>query len=290
MSPGPAGQAEPTRRRFVRGLVGGAAVIGGMTALAACGDGAPSRAVRRPPEPTLPPTAPPTLPPTLPPTTTTTLEPRLAQPLPPLIRSGPADRPQVSVTIDDLFGAVGADQVASTLDLARDRNVKLTFFPTGGALEAHMGAGKQDVWKRVVLEGHEIGNHTYTHRALTTLPDQEIRDELTWTQKLLNDALGFEYRMRLMRPPGGTGGAGNGDPRLLAILAELGLTMTMWTIDSNFTQGNASYLAKILGQVHNGSVVLCHFQTFGLPSLAGLLDALPARGLQPVTITQLVAP
>ena len=194
------------------------------------------------------------------------------------------------MTIDDVFGAGGADQLSGALDLARDRNVKLTFFPTGGALEAHMGAGKQDVWKRAVLEGHEIGNHTYTHRALTSLPDQEIRDELTWTQKLLNDALGFEYRMRLMRPPGGTGGAGNGDPRLLAILAELGLTMTMWTIDSRFTQGNASYLTKILNEARNGSIVLCHFQTFGLPSLAALLDALPPRGLRPVTVTQLVAP
>ena len=277
------------RRAFLRGAVGTSLALGGagsLALLAGCGSEEAARTAR---PPTTPATIPPTPPPTLPPTTTTTLEPRLTQVLPPLIRSGPSDRPQVAVTIDDIFGAGGADQLDGALDIARDRNVKLTFFPTGGAIEAHTGAGKQGVWRRVVQEGHEIGNHTYTHRALTSLPDQEIRDELTWTQKLLNDALGFEYKMRLMRPPGGSGGAGNGDPRLLAILAELGLTMTMWTIDSHYTTGNASYLNKIMGSARNGSIVLLHFQTFGLPSLAALLDGLPTRGLQPVTVTQMFA-
>jgi peptidoglycan/xylan/chitin deacetylase (PgdA/CDA1 family) len=187
----------------------------------------------------------------------------------------------------------GADVLHGALDLARDRNVKLTLFPTGGAIEAHTAAGKGDVWKRVVAEGHEIGNHTYTHRVLTNLPDQEIRDELNWTQKLLNDAMGgVEYKLRLMRPPGGAGGlTPTGDPRLMGILRELGLSMVMWSIDSAYTTGNASYLAKIMGSVRNGSIVLLHFQTFGLASLASLLSRLPAeRGLTPVTVTELVAP
>ena len=131
------------------------------------------------------------------------------------------------------------------------------------------------------------------HRALTSLPDQEIRDELNWAQKLLNDAMGgVEYRMRLMRPPGGAGGlTPTGDPRLMGILGELGLSMVMWSIDSAYTTGNASYLAKIMGSARNGSIVLLHFPTFGLPSLASLLSRLPAeRGLNPVTVSELVAP
>src|SRR4029079_16775615 len=230
---------------------------------------------------------------TLPPTTTTTLPARLTPPLPALIRTGPADRANVAVTIDDIFGPGGADQLHGALDLARDRNVRLTFFPTGGAIEAHTAAGKGDVCKRVVAEGHEIGNHTYTHRALTSLPDQEIRDELNWTQKLLTDAMGgVEYKLRLMRPPGGAGGATpTGDPRLMGVLNELGYSMVMWSIDSAYTAGNDSYLGKIMGSVRNGSIILLHFQTFGLSSLASLLTRLPAeRGLTPVTVTQLVAP
>jgi hypothetical protein len=95
-----------------------------------------------------------------------------------------------------------------------------------------------------------------------------------------------------MRPPGGAGGlTPTGDPRLMGILRELGLSMVMWSIDSAYTTGNASYLAKIMGSVRNGSIVLLHFQTFGLASLASLLSRLPAeRGLTPVTVTELVAP
>jgi hypothetical protein len=57
------------------------------------------------------------------------------------------------------------------------------------------------------------------------------------------------------------------------------------------TSGHDSYLAKIMGSVRNGSVVLLHLQTFGLPSLASLLSRLPAeRGLTSVTVTDLVKP
>jgi peptidoglycan/xylan/chitin deacetylase (PgdA/CDA1 family) len=283
------------RRAFLGRAVGAVVGLSGLGALAACAGGTGTQTITEPVRATEPVTLPPTTTTTttLPPTTTTTLPPRLTQPLPPLIRSGPAERPNVAVTIDDIFGPGGADQLHSALDLARDRNVKLTFFPTGGAIEAHTAAGKGDVWKRVVAEGHEIGNHSYTHRGLTSLPDQEIRDELNWTQKLLTDAMGgVEYKLRLMRPPGGAGGGTpTGDPRLMGILGELGYSMVMWSIDSHNTAGNDSYLAKIMGSVRNGSVILLHFQTFGISSLASLLSRLPTeRGLTPVTVTQLVAP
>ncbi len=299
MRPGSRGEPEPEgtsnldRRAFLSRAVGAFVGLSGLGALAACAGGTETHAIAEPVRATAPITLPPTTTTTLPPTTTTTLPARLTQPLPALIRTGPAERPNVAVTIDDIFGPGGADQLHGALDLARDRNVKLTFFPTGGAIEAHAAAGKGDVWKRVVAEGHEIGNHTYTHRALTSLPDQEIRDELNWTQKLLTDAMGgVEYKLRLVRPPGGAGGTTpNGDPRVMGVLHELGYSMVMWSIDSAYTAGNDSYLGKIMGSVRNGSVILLHFQTFGLSSLASLLTRLPAeRGLTPVTVTQLVAP
>jgi peptidoglycan/xylan/chitin deacetylase (PgdA/CDA1 family) len=298
MAPGSRGEPEREgrshldRRTFLERAAGTVVGLSGLGALAACAGATTTRAITERVRATLPVTLPPATTTTLPPTTTTTLPTRLTQPLPPLIRTGPAERPNVAVTIDDIFGPVGADLLNGALDLARDRNAKLTFFPTGGAIEAHTAAGKGAVWKRVVAEGHEIGNHTYTHRALTGLPDEEIRDELNWTQKLLTDAMaGEEYKLRLMRPPGGAGGlTPTGDPRLMGILAELGYSMVMWSIDPANTV-NDSYLAKIMGSVRNGSIVLLHFPTFGLPSLGSLLSRLPSeRGLTPVTVTQLVAP
>ena len=226
---------------------------------------------------------------------TAAFEPKLAlktlrPPLPKLIRNGPADKPRVAVTIDDLWTPAQADMLAQVLDAAKARNLKMTFFPTGGAIQDHLAAGKQDIWKRVLAEGHEIGNHTYTHSQLPRLSDDQIRFEVNHTQELLDQALGssYSYKMRLLRPPGGAGGSGNGDARVLGILGALGYSMAMWSIDSAYTSGNASYAAKIGSQARNGSIVLTHFATFAPGNFPPLMDRLrDERRLEQTTVTGL---
>ena len=230
---------------------------------------------------------------TVPPTTTTTLVGNpYANPIPEFFSSGPTDRPRVAITIDDVFGPGQAQQLAQVLDIAKARNVHLTFFPTGGAVESHIGAGLQEVWHRAVLEGHEIGNHTYTHTQVTKLTDDQVRDEITGTQELMTAALGpaFDYRERLFRPPGGAGGAGGGDPRIMAVLRGLGYSMAMWSIDSNYTSGFQSMVDKAVSQARNGSIILLHFATFSPENVASLIDRLrDERNLEPVTVSQLFA-
>src|SRR4029453_13957017 len=185
----------------------------------------------------------------------------------PLIKTGPKDRPRVAVTIDDTFAASGAKNVAIALDLAKAKGAKLTFFPTGGAFDEHEKAGLASVWQRVLAEGHEIGNHTYTHWNLLKLADKDIQDELDSTQGRLDQILGFHYEMHLMRPPGGNGG--NPDlrpdpngPRVRCVVQRLGYSMAMWSIDSNGTSGFTDYLNRLTapsGPVGNGSIILLHF-------------------------------
>jgi peptidoglycan/xylan/chitin deacetylase (PgdA/CDA1 family) len=197
----------------------------------------------------------------------------------------------VGLTVDDTFGASGADNVAALLDIAKQKSVKFTFFPTGAALANHLAAGRQGVWRRVVDEGHEIGNHSYTHSDLTKLSDQAIRDELNRTQDELNKVLGFSYPMRMMRPPGGAGGFTNGgDPRIMKVITPLGYSMVMWSIDSNGTAGNASYTTKILANAHNGSIVLAHFTTYAVGNYPALIDGLRARKLEPTKLSGLFSP
>ena len=211
--------------------------------------------------------------------------------LPPFIRSGPSTLPLVGLTVDDMFGASGADNVAVLLDIAKQKSVKFTFFPTGGALADHLAAGRQGVWRRVIDEGHEIGNHSYTHANFTKLSDQQIRDELNRTQDELNKVLGFAYPMRMMRPPGGAGGFTNGgDPRIMKVIGTLGYSMVMWGIDSNGTAGNASYTTKILANARNGSIVLAHFTTYAVGNYPALIDGLRARKLEPTNVSGLFSP
>ena len=246
--------------------------LAGTVALAGASLGA-----ARPPAPTVPPIA-----------ARRALK-RLLTPLPPWIRTGPTSRARVALTIDDMWGNFGADNANAAMDVAKAKGVKLTFFPTGGALEEHISLGRQAVWQRAVAEGHDIGNHTYTHTSLIKLNDEQIRGELNHTKDLLAQCLGpVPYTMRLMRPPGGAGGLVNGgDPRIMNVLTNLGYSMTMWTVDANGAKGNAAFVNKVMNNASNGTIVLIHFTEFTPEGLPALIDRLRDKKLEPTSVTGL---
>jgi hypothetical protein len=95
--------------------------------------------------------------------------------------------------------------------------------------------------------------------------------------------------MRMMRPPGGAGGyVDGGDTRIQKINAESGYSMAMWSIDSNYTAGNASLANKVVSTAQNGSIALFHFATFAEENFAPMLDRLRSeRKLEPTNITGL---
>jgi peptidoglycan-N-acetylglucosamine deacetylase len=216
---------------------------------------------------------------------------RVITPMPPWIRTGPSTRARVAITIDDMWGTFGADNANAAMDVAKAKGVKLTFFPTGGALEDHINLGRQDTWRRAVAEGHDIGNHTYTHSSLTKLTDDQIRDELNHTKDLLAQCLGpsVPYTMRLMRAPRGDGGYVNGgDPRIMKVVTGLGYSMTMWTTDAAGVKGNPAFINKVVGNATNGSIVLIHFTEFTPAGFPTLIDRLRIeKHLEPTSVTGL---
>jgi peptidoglycan/xylan/chitin deacetylase (PgdA/CDA1 family) len=216
---------------------------------------------------------------------------RLITPLPPWIRSGQSTRARIAITIDDMWGKFGADNANAAMDVAKAKGVKLTFFPTGGAIEDHINLGRQDTWRRAVAEGHDIGNHTYTHTQLTKLTDDQIRGELNHSKDLLAQCLGpsVPYTMRLMRPPGGAGGFVNGgDPRIMNVVKSLGYSMTMWSMDANGNKDNPTFINKVLSGATNGSIVLFHFTEFTPAGLPTLIDRLRIeKHLEPTSVTGL---
>jgi len=270
------GGSDLTRRRF---LTGSAVVAAEAAALAFGGGRAVARA--RPPVTTVP---------AVPARAAMT---ELLAPLPAYLRSGPSTRARVAITVDDIFGNDAVDSLTSLLDIAKAKKVKLSIFPTGGALQGHLDAGKQAVWQRVVNEGHDIGNHTYTHANLTRLTDAQVRDELGRTRDVLTKVLGpVPYKMRMMRPPGGAGGyTDGGDARIQRINAEFGYSMVMWTIDSNGTGGNASLADRVVNTGQNGSIALFHFTTFAVGNYDSMFERLRSqRKLEPTSVTGLFGP
>lgn len=108
-----------------------------------------------------------------------------------VIRQFGAARKEIALTFDDGPDAEWTPQI---LDILQQKHVPATFFIIGGNAEANPG-----LVKRMVAEGHEVGNHTYTHPNLSDTPQEATALELNATQRLFEALTGRS--LRLFRPP-----------------------------------------------------------------------------------------
>src|SRR5829696_2595706 len=102
---------------------------------------------------------------------------------------------RIALTFDD-----GPDPRTTPriLDSLREQDLEATFFVLGRHVKKSPG-----LLRRIVKEGHTIGNHTYNHSDMSDLSRKRMRLELRRTQAAVDDALGYHYPMVLMRPPYG---------------------------------------------------------------------------------------
>ena len=169
------------------------------------------------------------------------------------------------------------------LDILARYGVKATFFMVGVNVENYPDAA------RAVLEaGHEIGNHTYSHRILNQLSPQEIDDEIGRCEDVLEELC--EYRPHLFRPPEGAL-----SPLVEADADQNDYALILWSLDTrDWEDKNADHIAqKVLEKVKSGDIILMH-DYIGHGSrtpeaLEMLLPKLLSRGFKPVTVSQLTA-
>ena len=144
----------------------------------------------------------------------------------------------------------------------------------------------------LVSSGHELGNHTWTHRDLTQLEDLEIRHELSKTAALLAEQLN-DHRPTWWRAPFGSRNA-----RVLRVAGQLGYASVYWTIDSLDSVPPQKTSAFLVGRITrctdrelDGAIILMHVGKASTASaLPQILRDLHRRGFEPVTISALVRP
>lgn len=135
------------------------------------------------------------------------------------------------------------------LDLLAEHNRQATFFVVGQSiLEV-----PAETIRRIHRDGHQIGNHSWTHPRLTTLPDEEVRVELESTSQLIRLATG-EQPALFRAPFFGT------DERVDRIAAELGLTHVGATcVPDDWATDDAEAVARVvLSELRPGAVVSLH--------------------------------
>lgn len=107
------------------------------------------------------------------------------------------------------------------LDILAANAIKAMFFMVGARLTTVEG---RSIMERAFKEGHQIGNHTFSHRDLKTLSDQKVRQELLRAQELIADC-GDECRF--FRPPYGAINA-----MVSNILKEENYMTVLWSVDT----------------------------------------------------------
>jgi len=192
------------------------------------------------------------------------------------ITSGPPDGNWIALTFDDGPTPGVTDLI---LDELKRRKLHATFFMIGQRI-----AAAPDLARRVLAEGHEVGNHTFTHPKLTTLADHEVDTEIQKTQDIMDEAL--NHRAAWFRPP-----YGELRQNQAGLLASKGLGIVLWNVDSQdwSEPGEAKIIETALAETKPGSIILCHDRHQQTAHALGpILDGLLEQGFAPATLSELL--
>ena len=144
-----------------------------------------------------------------------------------------------------------AGYTSKILDVLKQNDVKAAFFITGHYLNT-----QEEIVKRMIDEGHIVGNHTVNHYSMPDLDNNKLKEEITKLHTAVYEKFGYE--MKYLRPP-----KGEFSQRTLNVTKSLGYTTVMWSFAyddwDEKKQGRETYAKeKILSNLHNGAVILLH--------------------------------
>ena len=181
-------------------------------------------------------------------------------------------RKAVALTFDD---GPSPKTTPVALDLLKKYNAKGTFFMVGHAVE-----GNEDIIKRVIAEGHQIGNHSWDHPVLTKISLEKAKSQINDTTAALKKASGLD--VHIMRPPYG---AING-----AIQAAVDQSFILWDVDTlDWKNRNTASIMKEVRKAQAGSIILMHdIHQTTIDALPLILQYLTEQGFEMVTIEELM--
>ena len=197
-----------------------------------------------------------------------------------LVCHGADERKRIALTFDDAPSERTSDAVLAVL---AEKNVKATFFMIGENIEHYPQAAH-----RIAAAGHEMGNHSYSHRRFLLRSPAFIAREIEDTNALIRTA-GYRGPIHF-RPPYGK--------KLLGLpwyLARHNITTVMWDSEPARHQAPTAeaITAAVLAQAHNGAIILlhpfcaeaCRAEREALPLI---IDGLRAQGYTLITVSELL--
>lgn len=149
---------------------------------------------------------------------------------------------EIAFTFDDGPHPVWTEKL---LDGLKERGIRATFFVIGQSAEEH-----PELIQRMLEEGNQVGNHTYSHVQLTACKTDQALEEIQKTQEVIYDATGFQPRY--IRPPFGSWNE--------VLQDKTNLQSVLWDVDPYDwkVQNTDIIVQRILEQTEDGSIILLH--------------------------------
>ncbi|HEU5138857.1 MAG TPA: polysaccharide deacetylase family protein [Bacillales bacterium] len=197
--------------------------------------------------------------------------------LPPApIYKGNPDKPMVGLMVNVAWGN---EYIPKMLKVMEQEDVHATFFLDGSWVKKN-----PDLAKMIAEEGHEIGNHAYSHPDLAALPGAAIQREMQKTNTVIRATL--DMTPDLFAPPSGSYG-----PQAVKIASNLGMKTIMWTVDTvDWKKPRPQDMVqRVLQKVHAGSLILMHPTSPAAEGLKSMIHGIRERGYQIGTVSTVIS-
>lgn len=199
-----------------------------------------------------------------------------------IVSKGPKGEKILALSFDD---GPHPKYTVEILDILKQYDIKATFFVLGMHAEKY-----PDIIKRQMKEGHEIGNHSYSHVNMKKVPSKVIKEEFIKTQEAIYSITGI--KPKVFRPP-----YGNYNDDVIKIVSSDKSAIVLWTFyqDSKdwSNPGVDSIVETTLSKAQNGDIILFHDYVYKKEShtveaLKIILPKLIDEGYKFVTMSELI--
>jgi len=183
---------------------------------------------------------------------------------------GDTDKKTIYLTFD-----AGYDNgvLPGILDVLMEKEVKCTFFVTGDFLTR-----ESELLQRIVNENHIIGNHTWSHKNITSLDFEEMSEEFEKMEEAYT-RLTQKQMDKIFRPP-----SGDFNKESLLNVQKLGYSTIFWSLafvdwETDKQHGGDYAYKNIIDNLHNGAIILMHtVSKDNLEALPNIIDEIRNQG------------
>ncbi|RAL26339.1 polysaccharide deacetylase family protein [Thermoflavimicrobium daqui] len=176
--------------------------------------------------------------------------------------------------------AWGTEYLPQMLKILKQEQVTATFFLDGSWLKKH-----PEEAKKIVMAGHEIGNHAYSHPLLSRMTQGRIEREIAQTNQLIKQTL--KLNSSLFAPP-----AGDFDQRVVDIAHQHKMRTILWTVDTVDWRKDSTpdkMVARIEKGVSSGSLILTHPTDRTVVALPQIIRSVKRKGIKWITVGSMLS-